>query len=75
MPELELTPELVGPHRNRLMLAYIEGVMLWPGENDAGTRARAYAAAEALQFRELVSKVAAIVKDPILLNLSDISAA
>jgi hypothetical protein len=30
MPVLEITPEMIGPNRTRLALAYFEGVMLWP---------------------------------------------
>jgi hypothetical protein len=32
MPILEITPEMIGPNRNRLGLNYIESVMLWPDD-------------------------------------------
>ncbi len=39
MPYLELTPELVGPRRSRIVLAMIETAMLWPHDEDRKSRA------------------------------------
>jgi len=37
MPALEITAEMIGPHRTQLDLAYLRGVMIWP--DDPGQRA------------------------------------
>ena len=34
MPDLDLTPEMVGPQRTRRTLAYLESVMLWPDNSE-----------------------------------------
>jgi hypothetical protein len=39
MPVLEITPEMIGPNRTRLALAYFDGIMLWP--HDQAQRAEA----------------------------------
>jgi hypothetical protein len=54
LPILKLTPEMIGPERTRLTLAYIEGVMLWPHEDEQ--RAEAYKAARAIRIQEIASQ-------------------
>lgn len=59
MPELELTPEMIGPDRDRLTLSYISGVMLWP--NDPAQRAQAAEGAYAANMREITNQYAMAV--------------
>jgi hypothetical protein len=46
MRYLDLTPEMLGPDRSRLILARIEGWMLWPGMHQGNDRQDQFAAAE-----------------------------
>ena len=38
MPLIDLTPEMLGPERDRWPLAYLEAVMLWPDRPDHRAR-------------------------------------
>ena len=68
MPVLELTADMIGPRRTRLVLGYIELVMLWPGPKDGDHRARALSAGDAVHFQEAI---AARADEPILLSGKD----
>lgn len=57
MPELEITPEMIGPQRTRLALSYIESVMLWP--HDAEKRSEAMKTGTATFIRDAISAVPA----------------
>ena len=50
VPILELTPALVGPPADRMVLAYIETIMLWP--TDEKQRDHAFRASHAAHIRE-----------------------
>ena len=79
MPTLELTPEIIGPERTRLTLAYIQGVMLWP--DDEESRRRLMTACYANEFRYLIRRLAKLDPSPnsvritVLAEVSDLLAA
>jgi hypothetical protein len=57
MPVLEVTPEMIGPNRTRLALAYIESVMLWP--HDSEQRAESMKTSTATFIKEAIAAVPA----------------
>jgi hypothetical protein len=57
MPILEITPDHLIPQRARLTVAYIESVMLWPG--DSAARVQAFQAASVAAARERIKRAPA----------------
>lgn len=56
-PVLEITPEMVGPARTEMTLAYLNSVMIWP--DDHQWRREVMKTAHALQMRETLRTVPA----------------
>jgi len=56
VPDLELTPNMVGSEPMQLTLAYIECIMLWP--LDPEKRGRAFESARAANSRQLIANAA-----------------
>jgi hypothetical protein len=57
VPVLEITPDMVGPNRTQLALAYLESIMLWP--HDEGQRAEAMKTTTATFVRDAIVSVPA----------------
>lgn len=66
MPVLDLTPEMVGPGRTRLTLAYIESVMLWPHDEEA--RLASLEAAGAQYFQEQLPPSGPVTVDAVAIT-------
>lgn len=62
MPVLEITPEMIGPGRNQLAIAYIAGVMLWPGDDEIEQRDEAMKTATADHLMRSIGAVPAAAK-------------
>jgi hypothetical protein len=71
MPVLDLTPEMIGPDNADLTLGYIEGVMVWP--EDEENRRLFVQARRAKEYVELVEAFAKVDPQAKIMNVADMA--